>query len=324
MPSRSDRTVRVALFGLGGVGRAFLELLIEREPPVELVAAADSCGVLQGAIPAGAVLDAKRSGLPPADVDPRELIARVRPDVVVDVTGCDFATGEPSITILLAGLHAGATVVTANKAPLARHWVEIGAAAGGRPIGYAAAAGAALPAVAVARELRRADRIVSIEGVLTGTASFVLDAVAGGAALDAAIARARKTGMAEPDPSLDLGGWDTAAKLVILANTVWDEPIGLDDVAVTGIDERSIAGLEGVAIHLIGAAQRTNGAVVAEVRPRAVGADHPLAGLAPAEKGVVFDGPGIGRVLVSGGRSAPRGAASAVLGDVLRLAEARR
>jgi homoserine dehydrogenase len=258
-------------------------------------------------------------------VEAAELLARTRPDVVVDLVSCSFTTGEPAAALLRAALEAGASVVTANKAPLARNWGSLHALAreGGLRIGYSGAAGAALPAVAVARALGRADRIEALEGVLTGTSSYVLAQVAAGTGLADAIAGAQAEGIAEPDPSLDLGGWDTAAKIVILANTVWGTELELDDVTVVGIDDASIAGLEGAAVHLIGRAERSNGAVVADVRPRAVGADDPLAALAPGEKGVSLTGPGIGRVSVSGGRSSPRGAATAVLGDILEILEAR-
>jgi homoserine dehydrogenase len=326
VPSVAERRPRLALFGLGGVGRALLELFDERSTPVELVAASDSRGTLEGAFSPAEVLRHKAQGLPAGRVEPAELLARVRADIVVDLTSCSFATGEPAAGLLRAGLEAGASVVTANKAPLARNWSALHAIAArdGLRIGYAGAAGAALPAVAVAQALGRADRIESIEGVLTGTSSYVLARVAGGETLHEAITGAQAAGIAEPDPSLDLGGWDTAAKLVILANTVWDGALSLDDVAVTGIDETSIAGLEGVAVHLIGRAERRDGAVVAEVRPRGIDADHPLAALRSAEKGVSLSGPGIGRVTVSGGRSSPRGAATAVLGDVMQIVEEYR
>src|SRR3954447_22958493 len=93
---------RVALFGLGGVGRAFLGLLGERPGGVSLTAAADSRGALVGELESYDVLERKASGPLPASPGVRALIAEARPDVVVDLSACDFATAEPSLSILRA------------------------------------------------------------------------------------------------------------------------------------------------------------------------------------------------------------------------------
>ncbi len=317
---------RVALFGLGGVGRAFLDLLNERRRGVSLVAAADSRGALVGdELHPQDILDRKAAGPLPASPGIRALVDEAGADIVLDLSSCDFATAEPSLAILRAGLEAGTAVVTANKAPLARHWRELnaGADAGTRRIGYAAAAGAALPAVAVARTLARADDVRSFDADLTGTTTFVLDAMAAGASAPAAVRAAQEQGIAEPDPSLDIGGWDTAAKLVILAHTLWDCELGLADVDVTGIEGADPAALRAGGVRLVGRAERRPGGVDARVSPVRLEPDHPLARLRGAEKGVVFRGLDTGEVLVAGGRSHPRGAAAAAMGDVLELMEDR-
>lgn len=314
---------RVALFGLGGVGRAFLDLLSERPRGVTLVAASDSRGALVGDLEPQDVLHRKAAGgLPPA-AGARALVVEARADVVVDLSACDFATAEPSLSILRAGLEAGAAVVTANKAPLARHWRELNAGGRARRIGYAAAAGAALPAVAVARTLGRQDDVRSFDAVLTGTTTFVLDAMAAGASAEEAVRAAREQGIAEPDPTIDVGGWDTAAKVVILAHTLWDCDLVLDDVEVTGIEGADPAAVRAGGVRLVGRAERRPGGVHARVTPVRLDADHPLSRLRGAEKGVVFRGGDIGEVLVAGGRSHPRGAAAAALGDVLELTAER-
>src|SRR5262245_32965914 len=113
---------RVALFGLGGVGRAFLEIAGERPDAVRLVAAADSRGALVGDLAPHDVLERKAAGGPvgSGDPTPARLIADAGPDIVVDTVSCDFASGEPSLSILRNALDSGCAAVTANKAPLAR------------------------------------------------------------------------------------------------------------------------------------------------------------------------------------------------------------
>jgi len=317
-----DVDPRIAVIGLGGVGRAFLELLTERSRGLSLVAAADSRGALVGDLSPEAVLRHKAAGPLPEGPGLRALLDEARPSVVVDLSACDFGTAEPSLSILRAGLDAGGAVVTANKAPLARAWSTLHAGANGtRRIGYAAAAGAALPAVAVARALARRDDVRSFEAVLTGTTTFVLEAMAGGASAEDAVRAAQEQGIAEPDPSIDVGGWDTAAKLVILAHTLWDCDLEIDGVDVTGIEGADPAALRAGGVRLVGRAERRSTGVRASVAPVALAPDHPLARLRGAEKGVLFRGADTGEVLVAGGRSHPRGAATAALADVLELLE---
>lgn len=310
---------RVAVFGLGGVGKALLELLIERSPSLRLTGVADSRGALAGELDPRHVLEMKRTGPLPTDVDHSEVMEIGDPDVVVDVMACDPKSGEPALSLMLDAFEHGAHVVTANKTPLARSWAEVMEAArrAGRRLGYASAAGAALPAVAVAKTLSRVDRVTSFEGVLTGTTTFVLDEMAGGVAFEDAVQRAQEQGIAEPDPAVDLGGWDTAAKVVILANTLWGTTYSLDDVDVTGLSDDLEAMRDGRTVRLVGRAESSGNLAVG---PILLAEDHPLAALKGRDKGIVFEGPAIGRVLVAGGRSHPQGAAAAVLGDVVEVA----
>jgi homoserine dehydrogenase len=310
------------VFGLGRVGLAFLELLIQRRPPIGLVGVADSKGQLTGNLDPGTVLSMKRRGHLPAQVPRKNLLSVGRPDVVVDLMACDFASAEPSLSVMLDAFQAGAHVVTASKTPLARYWAQMHSAAesAGRRLGYSGSAGAALPAVAVARSLARADRITSFEGVLTGTTTFVLDETARGSTLEEAVAKAQREGVAEPDPSTDIEGWDTAAKVVILANTLWGTSADLNDAKVTGLVSR-YRSTPGKKVRLVGSGARKGDDVSLEVAPKPLPQDHPLASLKGLEKGIIFFGDSIGRVVTSGGRSNPAGAAAAVLGDTLEIME---
>jgi len=316
----SERSeTRLAIFGLGGVGAALLELLAERHPALRLTGIADSRGALAGDLNLRDALAVKRAGSLPTEVPRSDLLKIADPDVVVDVMSCDPDTAEPALSVILEAFEHGAHVVTANKTPLARFWSDIRGAAerAGRRLGYSSAAGAALPAVAVARALARVDEVTAFEGVLTGTTTFVLDEMANGVPFQEAVGRAQDQGIAEPDPTVDVGGWDTAAKVVILANTLWNTNCSIGDVDVTGLSEGVQPVREGRPTRVVGRARRDGGWVV---EPVLLAADHPLAALKGRDKGVVFFGPAIGQVMVAGGRSHPKGAAAAVLGDVLELA----
>jgi homoserine dehydrogenase len=324
MPDGSEGR-RVVIFGLGTVGQALLELMVERASPLRLAGVADSNGAMAGDLDPAVVLHAKRKGPLPEAVQRADLLAAGSPDVVVDVTSCDFKSAEPSLSVILAGFSEGAHVVTANKAPLARFWTKLhlAAATADRHLGYASAAGASLPAVAVARSLARMDEVDSFEGVLTGTTTFIMDQIANGASFEDAVRRAQQQGITEPDPSVDVDGWDTAAKIVILANTLWGTELDLDAVHVRGLQAHMQAPSPVERVRLIGRAVRDNEDIELHVAPSPIDRGHPLALLHGSDKGVVFRGGTIGRVIVAGGRSSPRGAAAAVLADILEITEAK-
>jgi homoserine dehydrogenase len=321
-----DRELTVALFGLGRVGRAFLELLPAYEGRVRLTGVADSGGAMTGDLDPDDVLGLKvDKGRLPSGLGLDETIEKADPDVVVDLTSCAFRTGEPSLSVIVGSFRGGAHVVTANKVPLARCWDRItdAAADARRRLGYAAAAGAALPAVPVARFLARTGQVESFNGVLTGATTFVLARMAKGSPLADAIALAQERGIAEPDPSMDVGGWDTAAKTVILANTLWGTSSTLDEVRVRGLsDDLAIARGE-CRTQLVGRGVRDDAGVHLVVEPALLEPNHPLASLDAGDKGVVFSGPAIGRVCVTGGRSSPRSAAEAVIADVFDVVAGR-
>jgi homoserine dehydrogenase len=313
---------RVAICGLGGVGGALLELIVERRLPIRLVAAADSKNSVFGDLDPEAVRVGKSEGVLPGEHgDP---LIDGRPDVLVDVMSCDFETGEPSLSVMLAALESGVSVVTANKVPLARCWNKLHAAAraSGVTIGYAAAAGAALPAVAVARTLARAEWLLGFRGVLSGTTTFVLQQMMAGRPFAEAVTSAQELGIAEPDPAMDLGGWDTACKAVILANTIWPFDVELAEVSVAGIDESTNVSSAGGTVCMTARAQLVGDTCPIEVGPEELAPEDPLAALKGRDKGIVFQGHAIGTVALTGGRSHPRGAAAAVLSDLVEATSA--
>lgn len=312
-----DRRSRVAVAGVGGVGRALLELIVERALPLRLVGVADSKSSIVGDLDPQAIVAGKEHGMLLGE--PGDLLIDGRPDVFVDVMSCDFETGEPSLSTMLGALEAGISVVTANKVPLARAWAKLWAAAraSGCTIGYSAAAGAALPAVAVARALARTGEVTAFRGVLTGTTTFVLQKMGAGVAFADAVRMAQELGIAEPDPTVDIGGWDTACKAVILANTLWDLDIDLADVSVRGIDPSTTVSSTAGKVCVVAEARVVGDTCNINVRPEGLRSHDPLGLLQGRDKGLVLEGPAIGTVTLSGGRSHPRGAAAAVLGDLL-------
>jgi len=212
---------------------------------------------------------------------------------------------------------------TAAKGPLVRGHRELTAlaAATGAGFRFSAATGAGLPTVDTVEFALAGGRVERIEAVLNGTSNFVLDRMAAGAALDAALAEARALGIADGDGRQDVSGADTAAKLVAIANAVWDRDLSLEDVALTGIEDLEPAALRGWAAaggahRLLASASATGPAVV---RPERLDAGHALAGVRGAEKAITFHTDTMGTLTLTGGRSDPRAAGAALLRDVLLL-----
>ena len=155
-----------------------------------------------------------------------------RPTVFVDCTASE-AIAEDYASLLAAGIAVAGANKRAGAGPLAR-WERLQslAASGGAPWRYETTVGAALPVLSTLRALRlRGERILAIEGVLSGSLSYILTRLHEGAAFSAAVAEARAKGYTEPDPREDLAARDLARKLVILAREA-GVPIEADAVAI--------------------------------------------------------------------------------------------
>lgn len=257
----------------------------------------------------------------------REVIERVAADVLVETTPTNITDGEPALTHVRAALARGLHVVSANKGPFLRHYAELRAAAARRGVALkvSAAAAAALPTLDVGQVALAGARIGGFEGILNGTTNYILTRMAAdGVAYAEALAEAQRLGIAEPDPRLDVEGHDTANKVVIIANAVLGADLTRDHVQVEGIAQvtpEAIAGARraGAVIKLIGRAAWEGGRLVASVTPMALPFDHPLAGVQGSEKAITYHTDTMDRVTVMGGKSDPRGAAAALLKDIINL-----
>lgn len=340
--------VNILLSGYGRVARHFVGLLAERQHEihqrygVELAigGATDSAGAAVASGEHGlpletlATFDGRLGAFPDVGrpgYGTRDALAAGGWRVLVETTPTDIRTGGVALGHLEAALGAGVDVVTAAKGPLVLRPAELRALARdrGARLKFGAAVAAALPTVDVGDLALAGARLKEFSGILNGTTNFILDRMAAtGCAYEDAFAEAQSRGIAEPDPTLDVAGIDTAAKLVILANALYGdqlaEPLRLADVALTGITavtpaEVVAAREEGGALKLVGRCSREPDGLVATVRPERLAADDLLAHVHGAEKAIVFRSDTMDRIFVSGGKSDLRGAAAALLRDVINL-----
>lgn len=254
-----------------------------------------------------------------------EVIARVNAHVLIEATPTNLATGEPGRAHIMAALDKGMDIVSANKGPLVLFYKEINELARARRSGIymSAATSAALPTLDVGLTSLAGSKVLSIEGILNGTTNYILTRMhREKCSYDDALKAAQEMGIAETDPSLDVKGWDTRNKLLLIANRLFEGNFAPEDVEVTGItgitlDDIEAAKVEGNVIKLLGTAKQDDDQVMLRVGPEALSREHPLATIDYAEKAISFLTDTMGRITVSGGKSSPVGAAAALLKDLI-------
>jgi homoserine dehydrogenase len=336
--------VKIGLSGFGHVGRNFAALLAEKEGDLsrrysldlQLVLAANSRGAvsaengldpgLLGRLQASRDLDGLKGFT--AGLTGPAAVAAAGAAVWVEATPSPAREGfEPAFTNMKLAIAGGIHVVTLSKGPLVHAFAEIMelAAAAGVKIKYSGATAAALPTVDVALASLAGSRITAVEGILNGTSNYILTCMEEeGLDFAGALARARQQGIAEPDPSLDVGGWDTAYKLLIIANTLFGGAFTLEHMDVQGIEgigpaDQEAARRLGGTLKLVGSARLTGEGYILQAGPQILPGRHPLAGVRGTSKGIHFVSDTLGPLTVLGGPSDPRGAAAAALKDIINL-----
>ncbi|MEO6771961.1 MAG: homoserine dehydrogenase [Kofleriaceae bacterium] len=318
--ARPLREIRIGMIGCGVVGGGVLELLARQE--AELAARyAVRFRVTKIAVRDLAKPRPRAAGIT-LITDALELVADPEVDVIVEVAGGDAV--EP---VLTAALAAGKPVVTANKALLARRLGALGSLAQRTetPLLCEAAAAAALPII---RHLsHRADEIESLQAIVNGTCNFVITRLEQDElTLERAIAEAQRLGFAELDPSADLDGHDAAAKLSILTYRAFGAWIPPDRLSVRGIRELrpadcDLAEAMGFRIRLIAHASRAAAALTAAVEPVLLPDWHLLASVEEEYNAVYMQTAASGDLSLFGKGAGALPTASAVLGDLIDLAQ---
>ncbi|MGI8597461.1 MAG: homoserine dehydrogenase [Thermoleophilaceae bacterium] len=295
---------RIGLLGHGTVGAAFAALLAERADAVEL--AVGRRPEISG------VLTRSRG-----DFD--EILASS--DLIVEVIG----GVEPAREYILKAIRAGRHVVSANKSVLSRHGEEIYDAAreAGIQLRFEAAVGGVVPVIRVIHETLAAAHVDRVHGIVNGTTNFILSEMSRtGASYADCLAEAQTLGYAEADPSDDVSGRDAAAKMAIIARLAFGAPVHFDEVPHEGIesvapDDIAYADELGLALKLVGSAERVDGGVAVRVFPTFLYAEHPLASVGGAFNAVTIESEAITEITLSGPGAGGSQTASAVLGDVI-------
>ena len=266
----------------------------------------------------------------PWEDDMAALAARPDIDVVVELVG---GSDGPALTLARGALHAGKALVTANKAMIAHHGLELAEAAeaAGVALKFEAAVAGGIPVVQGLREGAAANAILRVYGILNGTCNFILSTMEDtGGDFTEVLADAQARGFAEADPSFDIDGVDAAHKLAILASIAFGSRIDFLPVETVGIRRLLAADIAqaaqlGFCIRLIGIAEVERedggaGRLFQRVHPYLVPRGHPLAHVDGATNAVVAEGNFSGRLLFQGAGAGDGPTASAVVGDLIDIA----
>ena len=328
------KKINIVLAGYGRVGQAFVRLIQEKK---------DFCiNRYNLQIRIGVVLNSRGGLIPDPDkkgfeefsywesgLDIQEALESQEPGILVDCTPSNIQDGEPALGYTHHALDRGWHVVTANKGPLVVDFNGIRKKAEKNRVslGMSGTTAAALPTLDVALHSLAGSEIHRIEGILNGTTNYILTRMDEGEDYTLALEEAQKKGIAEPDPSQDVGGWDTAAKVLIITNATFGHSFTLKDIHVEGITNiplelREKARETGKAIKLIGRFVQNDKVPRLETKLSLIDPSHPLYGVDGAQKGITFFTDTMDSVTVTGGKSDPRGAAAALLKDIINLARA--
>ncbi|MEX2253312.1 MAG: homoserine dehydrogenase [Thermoleophilaceae bacterium] len=305
-PAGDGAPFRIALLGHGTVGAAFEELLPQR---AEVIA-----GDLGRRPEIVGVLTRSRGEF-------SDLLERS--DLVVELIGGT----DPALEYVLRAMRAGKHVVTANKQLLSRHGEELYAAAAehGVQLRFEAAVAGVVPVIRVIAETLAAAHIDRVHGIVNGTTNFILSAMArSGSSYGEALAEAQRLGYAEADPTEDVTGKDAAAKMAIIARLAFGAPVHLDEVPHEGIEHLTADDIEyaqelGLALKLIGSAERQAGGIAVRVYPAFLYRDHPLASVEGAFNAVTIESSAFTEITLSGPGAGGPQTATSVLGDVVSV-----
>lgn len=320
----STRTVNVGIIGLGTVGGGVYRLITTHAEHYRKNLGID---LRIARVCNRSEKRAHELGIDPEQFtsDWRDVVSDPSIDIVVEVIGGE----HPATEIFEQSFAAGKHVVTANKALLGRHMEELAAAAraAGAQLRCEASCGGGIPIVNTLERDLSGNEVITVAGIVNGTTNYILSRMAEeGLGYEEVLADAQRLGYAEADPTADVDGLDAASKIAILSSIGFATRITTDDVHTQGIravcaQDIEVAHKLGYAIKTLAIGRRTDSGIDVRVHPAMIPASHPLAGVSGAMNAVYVVGDAVGETMFYGAGAGAFPTASAVVGDVLALAE---
>jgi homoserine dehydrogenase len=317
------KQINIGLLGCGTVGTGVAKLLIENQDLLTARVGAE----LNLKWVADIDIETDRGIQFPKGVlttDAQKVLNDPEIDMVIEMIGGEGIAKN----LMLQAINNGKHIVTANKALLAAHGNELFAAAAqeGVDLAFEASVGGCMPTIKSMRESLVGNHIKSMSGILNGTCNYILSKIEDeGISFEEALAEAQNQGYAEADPTLDVGGFDTAHKIAILAALAYGMEINLKDVFIEGISritplDIEFAGQFGYRIKLLAISKIQDHRVEARVHPTMIPIKNLLASISGTVNAITISGDAVGDILLYGHGAGMMPTASAVVSDIVDIA----
>jgi len=341
--------LRLALIGFGNVGQEFARLLTRKRDwllrdkglDIEVLAIATKTrGSLNSSVALDIehVLDHLQAGRTLSDFGPEstpfaplQIIEKTDADMMIELTPLNIDSGQPAIDHIKAAFQVGLDVVTANKGPIAYAYRDLRALSRSKGVHFRFEGTVmdGTPVFNLVEKTLPGCQIIGIDGILNSTSNFVLTEMTNGKRMEDAIKEAQKGGFAEAEPSLDIDGWDAAAKIAALANVLMDAGSTPKKVNREGIRKVSDIDLQnaqrdGLKIKQIARATRGGEGVRLEVKPELIDNRSPFWSIDGTSSAVRFKTDLMGEIVVSEIGPSVTQTAYAILSDILLIMESIR
>lgn len=316
--------LKLGIAGLGTVGAGLLELIAKHGSGLEetlerRIVVTGVCARNRDKVRGVAIGDAVWFD------DAVTLATDANIDCFVELIGGDEGPARAAVE---AALTAKKHVVTANKALLAKHGMELAKLAekSGVSLNFEAAVAGGIPVIKMLREALAANEVKRVYGILNGTCNYILTKMQDEhLAFDDVLKDAQAKGYAEADPTFDIGGFDAAHKLALLTSLAFGTKLPADQIHIEGIQTINAADIEaahslGYRIKLLGVAERTSTGIEARVHPAFVPEEAPIAQVSGVTNCVAIEGDFSGSVLLVGPGAGSKPTASAVASDIVDVA----
>ncbi|VBB06158.1 homoserine dehydrogenase signature [Lucifera butyrica] len=311
--------INIGLLGFGTVGTGIVKILTENAGSIAQKVGAP---VVIKKILVRNPKKARGSKID-ADIvtDAAEVIHDPDIDIIVEVMGGE----QPAKDYMLQALNAGKHVVTANKDVVAKYGRELFAAAEKNHVDFLfeGSVGGGIPIITPLKQCLAANQITEVMGIVNGTTNYMLTKMTREHLdFDSVLKEAQAQGYAEADPTADVGGWDAARKIAILASIAFGTRVSLEDVYVEGITNVSLEDVDyakelGYVIKLLAIAKRDDQGISVRVHPAFIPATHPLAAVNDVYNAIYVKGDAVGETMFYGRGAGSLPTASAVVGDII-------
>ncbi len=312
---------KIAIMGFGTVGGGAYDILTKNREYIKATQGLD--------IEVKYILDRSDAPLKKHGVDPSlfcpsadALAADPEVELVIETMG----GVEPARGFIVKMLEAGKSVVTANKELLAKSWAQLEPIAKAHDCGlfFEASCVGGVPVIRALGESFQGDKVQAVYGIINGTTNFILSKMSKeGLSYADALAEAQRLGFAEADPVSDVGGYDAAYKLSILASLAFHTCVPYADIFREGIESVTANDIKnahelGYEIKLLAIGKRDGNDIEARVHPAFVPMDHPLASVSGAFNAVYLTGDHVGDLMFYGAGAGAHPTGSAIVSDVIK------